>query len=261
MKIIVGSETKRAVTAAVIAICLILVFEAAWGICLVYQKIRLEEKARTARTELAAAKLELERRRGDARIRRRVAGLRGLVFRKPVPSRIMNRRQISDFILGKMKDMFSDEEIRGYELALKIFGLIPQDADIKKVIADIYTSQAGGFYDQHTGILYRVAGMPLKSAIMAHEYTHALQDQNLGLSSLPLEDKKNDDLAMAAQCLVEGDAMLVTMDYVIAYPDVEMVLGAVSSVVSGMGMKQLQEAPPFFGALILCNLKHRLQIS
>ena len=86
---------------------------------------------------------------------------------------------------------------------------------------------------------------------MAHEYTHALQDQHFDLSTLPLEDKKNDDRALAAQCLVEGDAMIVTMDYLLGYPDMEMILGTASSMVSGMGMKGLEEAPPFFTALIL----------
>ena len=250
MKIIADPGMKRAVMVAVVGISLILVCEVVWGIHLVRQRARLEAENRTAKTELAAALRNLEEYRRDALIRRRAGGLRGLEFKRYVPSKVMKRAEIRDFILGKIEKVFSEEELDGYELALKLFGLIPDDADIKKIISDLYSSQAGGFYDQHTKILYRVAGMPLKSAIMAHEYTHALQDQHFDLSTLPLEDKKNDDLALAAQCLVEGDAMIVTMDYLFRYPNMKMVLEAVSLVASGMGMNGLREAPPFFSALI-----------
>lgn len=250
MKITIGPRMRRTAVAAAVILSLAVGGEIIFLFRLVLQGVRLEKKNRAAKTELAFARLELERRGEEALIRRRAAELRGLEFSQPVPSKIMNRAEIRDFILGKMKEMFSDKEMDGYELALKLFGLIPDDADVRKIISDIYASQAGGFYDHHAGILYRVAGMPLSGAIMAHEYTHALQDQHFDLSSLPLEDKKNDDLALAVQCLVEGDAMIITTDYLFEYPDMEMLLGTVSSVASGMGMKGLQEAPPFFAALI-----------
>ena len=250
MKITIDPRMKRATAAAAVILSLVVGCEIVYLLRLVRQRVRLEGNNRAAETELVVARLELERLRGETLIRRRAAKLRELEFDRPVPSKVMKRAEIKKFILGKMKEMFSDEEIDGYELALKLFGLIPDDADVKKIISDIYASQASGFYDQHAGILYRVPGIPLKSAIMAHEYIHALQDQHFDLSTLPLEDKKNDDLALAAQCLVEGDAMIVTMGYMLGYPNMEMVLGAVSSVVSGMGMKGLQEAPPFFSALI-----------
>jgi hypothetical protein len=54
-------------------------------------------------------------------------------------------------------------------------------------------------------------GIQPDDIVMAHELTHALQDQHFDLKSLPLEQTDDDDLALASQCVVEGDAMLAMM--------------------------------------------------
>jgi hypothetical protein len=54
-------------------------------------------------------------------------------------------------------------------------------------------------------------GVDEDSVIMAHELTHALQDQFVGLKSLPMEVQDDDDLVTASQSLVEGDATLAMM--------------------------------------------------
>ena len=49
--------------------------------------------------------------------------------------------------------------------------------------------------------------------VLAHELTHALQDQHFNLLMMPLEVKNDDDLALATSALIEGDATVVMTDY------------------------------------------------
>jgi hypothetical protein len=199
--------------------------------------------------QLVIRKAELRSQEEEAVVRERTAELRELEFKKPVPSRIMGRDEIKQFVLDQIEELYSKEEIQGYEQSLKLFSVVPDEMDIKKVISDIYASEAGGFYDQHSGVLYRVSQVAMKSAIFAHEYTHALQDQHFDLSELPLEQKENDDLSLATLCLVEGDATVMTSEYIFAYPDMELVLGTVSSLTGGAGAG-LRNAPPYLREMI-----------
>ena len=50
------------------------------------------------------------------------------------------------------------------------------------------------------------AGFDENDVIMAHELTHALQDQHFGLKNLPMDVDDDDDRVIASQALVEGDA-------------------------------------------------------
>src|SRR3972149_536860 len=62
--------------------------------------------------------------------------------------------------------------------------------------------RARGFYDQDTRqmtLVERGSGTfgPLERATLAHEYTHALQDQHFGLADLGLDDLTQGDRALA----------------------------------------------------------------
>jgi hypothetical protein len=58
---------------------------------------------------------------------------------------------------------------------------------------------------------------PAEKVTFAHEYDHALEDQSFNLQSLPLHDKDDSDLAMAALSVAEGDATLVMTLYAHQY--------------------------------------------
>jgi hypothetical protein len=205
----------------------------------------LLKRARERKNRNAILRFRMERGGEEAAIRRRLSEIRELGFKRHVPSRVMRRDEIESFVLRKMHETYSDDEIEGYELALKLFGVIPQDRRIGDILASLYASQAGGFYDYHTKTLYRVAGSPLKTVILAHEYTHALQDQHFGMSNLPLEIKDNDDRALAAMCIVEGDAMLASTDYLLKNPDLETFLGTAAAASDASGMDAMKKAPSF----------------
>ncbi len=59
----------------------------------------------------------------------------------------MSKRQLRQFLTKRIKKTLKPEEIYADELALKMFGLVPQDFDLRKSTIDLLTEQAAAFYD------------------------------------------------------------------------------------------------------------------
>lgn len=77
----------------------------------------------------------------------------------------------------------------------------------------------GAFYNVKEQSLYTFEDLPytrfVQDAFLAHELTHALQDQHFNLKRIvkPEEKNKNDDLDLAYHAFIEGDATLLTQIY------------------------------------------------
>ena len=63
--------------------------------------------------------------------------------------------------------------------------------------------------------------------VLAHELTHALEDQRFGLS---LEEGESDDAALARLALVEGSATLVMQQYLLRHIGAEQALSGAARV-------------------------------
>ncbi|HJU89539.1 MAG TPA: hypothetical protein VJ672_09110, partial [Gemmatimonadaceae bacterium] len=102
------------------------------------------------------------------------------------------------------------EDVKQQEILLRRLGLIPDSLKLGEFLVELYTEQVAGYYDPATKKLYIVKGTSPEfvSFTVSHELVHALQDQYANLDSL-LKVKGADDQVMAAQAVVEGQAMLV----------------------------------------------------
>src|SRR4029453_13571164 len=73
-------------------------------------------------------------------------------------------------------------------------------------------SQVAGMYSPDDKELYVVSRSgklgPTEKSTFAHEFTHALQDQNFGIDSLDIDEVGEGDRGIARLSLVEGDATL-----------------------------------------------------
>ncbi len=102
-----------------------------------------------------------------------------------------------------------DASQRLYEL----LGLIPAGSSLHDLFVKLLGSQVAGYYDPDTKQLYVVSRSgaigALEKTIFAHEYDHALQDQNFGLENLDLESVGHGDATLAHQAVAEGDATLL----------------------------------------------------
>ncbi len=144
-----------------------------------------------------------------------VAEYRGLNFLEPVAKRVQTKQQTENFLIKRIDEEFSREEISGAERLLKRLALLPDDYDYYSSMVELMTEQLAGMYDYKERFLAIAEWLPLEmqQPILAHELAHALQDQHYGLENYLSPETDNDDRALALSSLVEGDATLVGFAY------------------------------------------------
>jgi hypothetical protein len=144
---------------------------------------------------------------------------RGLEFEHPVPVEFLSNHDFDDRVGGHLDrlpggDRRSLEQFAGTYRAL---GLIQGDAG--DVLESLYELSVGGgilaYYDNEKEEIV-VRGERLDTGhevTVAHELTHALQDQHFDLGRLQ-EDAQNDLQSTALLALIEGDAVRIQFEYV-----------------------------------------------
>lgn len=116
------------------------------------------------------------------------------------------------------------------ELTMKKFGLLPHDFNLQDFLVKANGKQIAAYYDFDTKTISMLNWIPLEqqAPILAHELTHALQDQNYGLKNwlkIPddanpgqvhsSEEDANDEIPTARRAVVEGQAQVVFVDYLL----------------------------------------------
>ena len=139
----------------------------------------------------------------------------GLSEKHTVPYGRMSKRQLRQFLGKRIKKTLRPEEIYADELALKMFGLVPQDFDLKKSTIDLLTEQAAAFYDYDEKKLFLLEDTSFSSetTTLAHELSHALADQHFDLGRFMEETPSNDDENLAHTAVVEGEASWLMIAY------------------------------------------------
>jgi hypothetical protein len=187
-------------------------------------------------------------------IEKQVVDLRGLEFKNPVDYQVLNRKEIKQTIAGKLAEVFSEEEFRQMTDAMAAIGLLPPKYPLREKYIELLGEQVAAFYDQHKHHLVMYEDATLDNAqnrvVLAHELTHALQDQHFGLKKLPLEIKTNDDRAAAASALVEGDATLVMSEFMMKNMSKQMFKDSMLASFT-QNMKQLETAPRFLREMLV----------
>ena len=187
-------------------------------------------------------------------IERTVAKLRELEFLHPVAYREIPRADLPALLRQKLAQQVPDQEFGNAGVSLAALGLLPSGMDLKKTYLDLLGEQIGAFYDQHSAELFTFSGQPLDNGqnrvILAHELTHALEDQHFQLARLPLEAKGNDDRALAASALVEGDATLVMSRYMMGDLSAAVLKDALAGAFSA-DLRQMAAAPRYLRETLL----------
>ena len=158
-----------------------------------------------------------------------------LPIRGPVKRELMSRPQFHDYLIQKMDEDPDTQRFRRTEAVLKKLGLVPAEFDLRKFLVSMLEEQVEGFYDPKTKTMYLLNWVQpdLQQPVLAHELTHALQDQNFDLDKWgdvipePAGRKKGevksdpykiepDEERAARQSVSEGQAMLVMLDFILA---------------------------------------------
>ena len=139
----------------------------------------------------------------------------GLSEEHAVPYGRMTKHQLQQFLTKRIKKTLKPEEIYADELALKMFGLVPRDFDLRKSTISLLTEQAAAFYDYDEKKLFLLEGSPVseETSTLAHELSHALADQHFDLGHFMEETPANDDENLAHSAVVEGQASWLMFAY------------------------------------------------
>ncbi len=157
-------------------------------------------------------------------IEQQVQELRGLQAAEPLQRRLLTTEALRQRVLDDFLSDYTPEEAHDDALSLAAFGLLEPDYDLLSLYEDLYTEQVAGFYDDETDTMYVIQNADFSGPqrmTYAHEYTHALQDQNFGLGeAIGMDDehcKADSEHCAAMQAVVEGDATLSEETWLYTY--------------------------------------------
>jgi len=156
----------------------------------------------------------------------------GLPIKKQVKRRLTSRDEVEAYLTKHMKDE-DVKRLQRSELVLKKFGLLPLDFDLEKLLVSLLREQVAGYYDPKTKTVNLLDWVPMEEQepVMAHELTHALQDQTVGLDKWMKRGEKdlgesrkdptsadieNDEMDDSREAVVEGQAEAVMLQYELA---------------------------------------------
>jgi hypothetical protein len=175
---------------------------------------------------------------------RQTSEIRQLSILRPVQSSAQSRAEIERALIKSLDEDTTPAEIHANEVTLKKLGLAPVDFQYRALMRRVLTEQVAGYYDPKTRQFHLADWIDLdgQKPIMAHELTHALQDQHFNLRRFEHWPKGDSDAELAAHALIEGDATLAMALYVANNPLVALAflksLGA-----SGLASAELDKAP------------------
>jgi hypothetical protein len=181
-------------------------------------------------------------------IAQRVEALRRLRFDElPEPLQVTSEQARREGLESLDRDYPADRR-RADETVYKLLGLIDREADLRELSGDLFGEGVAGYYDPRDGRLRVVEGTGtgtrvLEEMILAHELTHALEDQRFGLETSP----STDDRTLARQALYEGSATALMYAYVGEHFTTEETLGGLLS----SAFEDTGDLPPFIQAQVL----------
>lgn len=159
--------------------------------------------------------------------------LRGLKFRNKVALKYLTPAQVVRQIRADA-DHQNKAEIELDNKIGAMVGLFPAGTDIQSADIGMLRGQIAGLYDfrkKQMIIVERHGAQGVKLSeskrreatdVIAHELTHALQDQNFGIGAALEKAKEDDDRALALGAVAEGDATLSGFAYIAGRMDDEV---------------------------------------
>jgi hypothetical protein len=166
-------------------------------------------------------------------VRDTLPAIRGLEFTRPVPAVALGPDEVRATLAREIEESYAPGELDRLQAVYARLGLLPAGTDLRTAVQHLYAEEGAGFYDPRTkrlilatralraggwlvAVLASLTGRDLVGEfLVAHELTHALQDQHYGLPTEPEPLlHAHGDRRLARQALLEGDATLAGFAYV-----------------------------------------------
>ena len=152
-------------------------------------------------------------------IEAQVIEIRGLKPTRPVDRQFIDESQLRTLITQQFDAETPPAYLAANERLYKALGLIPIDAKLRDLTLDLLSGGVAGFYRSDQNKLYVVSktGTPgvIERFTFAHEYDHALQDQNYTVFKDQVGVRDQSDRLLARQAVYEGDATLVMTQWAV----------------------------------------------
>lgn len=147
-----------------------------------------------------------------------------------VKRNLITREEVEKYVDKRMKDDKDTKRLEQAKLVLSKFGLLPRGYDLHAEFLRLMSEQVAAYYDPRSQSVNMLDWLPpdAQKPVLAHELTHALQDQQVSLekwqaagdtddATLPDPQEYVSEEAQAArQCVTEGQAQVVWFDYSLA---------------------------------------------
>ena len=153
-------------------------------------------------------------------IQRDIERMRGERFQRPVLVSLASREDFQRYARRRIERNTSTEELAAREIAAKLLGLIPPDMDLVGTVHEVMEEQFSGFYDPELETFWLLEGYDADAArvILAHELTHALDDQLYDYESKLALLGDNDDARTALEAVIEGSAIAAMLEWLRDHP-------------------------------------------
>ena len=155
----------------------------------------------------------------------------GLAVKSEVKRQLTSRAAVESYLKQKFEEDESAKRMQQGEIVLKKFGLLDRDFALKPFLLALLKEQIEAYYDAKAKTVYMLDWVDVEEQkpVLAHELTHALQDQHADLekwndqtpSQVSLnfnEDTDHlarDEMDTAREAVAEGQATAVMMDYIL----------------------------------------------
>lgn len=155
----------------------------------------------------------------------------GLPIKNDVKRQLTTRAAVESYLSEKFNEDEDAKRMQRSEIVLKKFGLLDRDFDLRPFLLSLLKEQIAAYYDAKTKTVNLLDWVSVddQKPILAHELTHALQDQHVDLEkwsdqtppdvSLNAVDDSvhlaKDELDTAREAVTEGQATAVMMDNVL----------------------------------------------
>lgn len=145
--------------------------------------------------------------------------IRGLTAPEPVERELISAEEYRERLREDLEEDAEDIAIEGRLYAR--LGIIAPDEDYAALIEGMYADLVLGYFDTEDEIMRIIVderGFGLNAeATFTHEFTHALQQIHYDIEALSDDLEGNSDAQTALRSLIEGDAQISELLYMLTY--------------------------------------------
>ena len=188
-------------------------------------------------------------------VEEQVIAIRGLKPVRPVERQFLSEPELRAAITKLFDEETPPAYLAANDRLYKALGLIPTTSNLRDLTLELLSGAVAGFYRSDQGKLYLVSKTgtpgPTERMYFAHEYDHALQDQNSTIFKDQDGVLDQGDRIGARQAIYEGDATLLMSQWAASNLSQAELLEALSSGSDPDAVAALTRAPAILRETLL----------